>query len=45
MKFKDSITNNHEKCMGNAYLVSQGATFISGNDNIDQIASSIINNK
>lgn len=45
MKFKDSITNNHEKCMGNAYLVSQGATFISGNDNIDQIASSIINHK
>lgn len=45
MKFKNSITNNHEKCKGNAYLVSQGATYISGNDNIDQIASSIVNHR
>lgn len=41
MKFKDDSTNNHEKCLGNAHLVKQGARFISGKDNVAQICAEI----
>lgn len=43
MKFKDEATNLHEKCLGNAFLVKQGAKYISGGDNLDQISESIKN--
>lgn len=42
MKFKDESTNNHEKCLGNAHLVKQGAKFISGKDNIMEICRQIL---
>lgn len=42
MKFKDESTNNHEKCLGNAQLVKQGAKFISGKDNIMEICRQIL---
>ena len=45
VKFKDEATNNHEKCIGNAYLVNQGAKYISGRDNIDAICKQILNRK
>lgn len=45
VKFKDEATNNHEKCLGNAYLVNQGAKYISGRDNIDAICKQILNRK
>lgn len=41
MKFKDDATNNHDKCLGNAYLVEQGANYIHGNDNLDNISDTI----
>ena len=41
MKFKDEETNQHEKCLGNAYLNKLGAKYISGNDNLDEIAEHI----
>lgn len=43
MFFQNSTTNQHEKCLGNALLVSKGAKAIKGNDNIDRIVDSIIN--
>ena len=43
MKFKNEATNLHEKCLGNAFLVEQGAKYISGGDNLDQISESIRN--
>lgn len=43
MKFKNDATNNHEKCLGNSFLVSKGAKFISGSDDIDKICQQIIN--
>ena len=43
MKFKDEVTNQHEKCLGNAILVKQGAKYICGSDNLDQILESIKN--
>ena len=43
MKFKNEETNLHEKCLGNAFLVKQGAKYISGGDNLDQISESIRN--
>ena len=43
MKFKDEVTNQHEKCLGNAILVKQGAKYICGSDNLDQISESIKN--
>lgn len=43
MKFKNDATNNHEKCFGNSFLVSKGAKFISGSDDIDKICQQIIN--
>lgn len=45
MRFKDEFTNNHEKTLGNAYLVKQGARYISGNDNIDDICQYILKSK
>lgn len=44
MRFKNEETNKHEKCLGNAYLVEQGARYISGGDNIDDISDQIKNN-
>lgn len=44
MRFKNEETNKHEKCLGNAYLVEQGARYISGGDNIDDISNQIKNN-
>ena len=43
MKFKNDYTNQHEKCLGNAYLVQQGAKYISGEDmkNLDPICDGI----
>lgn len=41
MLFKDDSTNLHEKCLGNALLVNQGAKYISGGDNIDVICEQI----
>lgn len=43
MLFKDDATNQHEKCLGNALLVKQGAKYIKGNDNFDQISESVKN--
>lgn len=43
MKFKDEVTNQHEKCLGNAYLVEQGAKYIGGGDNLDTISEKIKN--
>lgn len=45
MKFKDESTNNHEKCLGNAHLVKQGAIYISGNDNIADVVKQIMSVK
>ena len=45
MLYKDPATNNHEKCLGNALLVKQGAKYISGGDNLDEISESIKNYK
>lgn len=41
--FKDSDTNNHEKCLGNAFLVKRGANYINGSDNLDEISEKIKN--
>lgn len=41
MHFKNDETNKHEKCLGNAYLVEQGAKYISGGDNIGDICDQI----
>ena len=43
MLFKDNATNQHEKCLGNALLVKQGAKYIKGNDNLDEICAKIRN--
>jgi predicted Rossmann fold nucleotide-binding protein DprA/Smf involved in DNA uptake len=43
MLFKDDATNQHEKCLGNALLVKQGAKYIKGNDNFDEICESVKN--
>lgn len=45
MRFKNEETNIHEKCLGNAYLVEQGAKFISGGDNIEEICNQISKNE
>lgn len=39
--YKDSETNQHEKCLGNALLVKRGAKYISGGDNLDSISEYI----
>ena len=41
MRFKNDETNKHEKCRGNAYLVEQGARYISGGDNLEDICNQI----
>ena len=43
MKFKSESVNNHEKCLGNQYLVEQGAKYISGLSNLDEICDDILN--
>lgn len=42
MRFKDDSTNNHEKCRGNALLVENGAKYLSGLDNIDEICNQLL---
>lgn len=41
MHFKSEETNQHEKCLGNAYLVKQGARYISGGDNLEEVSMQI----
>ncbi len=41
--FKDDTTNQHKKCLGNALLVKQGAKYIKGNDDFDEISDSVKN--
>lgn len=43
VRFKDDATNNHEKCLGNAFLVKRGANYINGSDNLDEISEKIKN--
>ncbi len=43
MIFKNDSTNQHEKCLGNALLVKQGAKFIKGSDNLDEISDTVKN--
>lgn len=45
MLFKDDSTNQHEKCLGNALLVKQGAKYIKGDDNFDEISDYVKNFK
>ena len=45
MLFKKEETNKHEKCLGNEVLHEQGAIYLKGNDNIDEISHSIKNRK
>ena len=41
--FKDEETRQHEKSLGNAILVKQGAKYIKGDDNLDEICDSVKN--
>lgn len=41
VKYKNEFTNQHEKSQGNAYLVTKGAQYISGTDNLDEISEKI----
>lgn len=43
MLFKDEVTNQNEKCLGNALLVKKGAKYIKGNDNFDEISYNVKN--
>lgn len=43
VRFKDDATNNHEKCLGNAFLVKRGANYINRSDNLDEISEKIKN--
>ena len=43
--YKNPETNQHEKCLGNALLVKQGAKYISGGDDLDSISEYIKNYK
>ena len=45
MLFQKEETNKHEKCLGNEALHEQGAIYLKGNDNIDEISHSIKNRK
>ncbi|MBR5038341.1 MAG: DNA-protecting protein DprA [Prevotella sp.] len=45
MYYKDPAINNHEKCLGNALLVRQGAKYVSGGDDVDTISVFIKNYK
>ena len=42
IKFKNNDENEHEKSLGNALLVEKGAKYISGSDDINEIADSIM---
>ena len=45
VRFKDARVNGHEKCKGNEYLVEKkGARYITGIDDLDAIADSIVSN-
>ena len=39
--FKDEDIRQHEKCLGNAFLVKQGAKYIKGGDNLDELCDSV----
>ena len=41
--FKDENTRQHEKCLGNALLVKQGAKYIKGDDNLNELSDSVKN--
>jgi len=41
--FKDEDSRQHEKSLGNALLVKQGAKYIKGGDNLDEICNSVKN--
>lgn len=41
MRFKDESTNQHEKCLGNALLVKNGAKYITGVDDLDVLSEYI----
>lgn len=41
--FKDEGTRQHEKCLGNALLVKQGAKYIKGDDNLNKLSDSVKN--
>lgn len=43
MLFKNEETNKQEKCLGNEVLHEQGAIYIKGSDNIDEICNNIKN--
>lgn len=44
VKYKDSKTDNDEQTLGNHMLVKEaGATYITGTDNLDEIAQTILN--
>lgn len=45
MRFKKEETNKHDKCLGNEALHEQGAIYLKGNDNIDEISNRIKNRK
>lgn len=45
MLFSDELTNEHEKCKGNAYLVSMGAKYITGHDDLDKVCENIKSNR
>lgn len=43
IKFQKEDQNEHEKSLGNAALVKKGAKYLSGSDNLDEIAKDILN--
>ena len=45
MYFKDEVTRQHEKSLGNALLVNKGAKYIKGGDDFDKISDCIKNFK
>ena len=45
IRYKDDVTNKHEKCLGNALLARHGAKYISGNDDLDVVSDYIKNYK
>lgn len=45
MYFKDEVTRQHEKSLGNALLVNKGAKYIKGGDDLDKISDCIKNFK
>lgn len=41
--FQHENTRQHEKCLGNALLVKQGAKYIKGDDNLNELSDSVKN--